>query len=269
MIQHAIGAATFQKGLRYYLKDMALKTAEPDDLYRNLEIAIKEDDAIPEGLFISDIMNSWTLQKGYPIVTVIRQANGNIVISQAPFALNTLDKTVALFYIPYNFATASVPDFESTLPDGWITPKESSVEVAPTSIKIWSPIDWVILNIQQTGYYRVNYDTEGWYLIINELVHGDHNKIHYTNRAQLVDDALILARVNQLSYSITFDLLRYLKKETEYLPWAAADKGLTHLYQSLSGTKHYDLFKVSRTSMTKLYTWLNPIIHNYSNSLVS
>lgn len=142
-------------------------------------------------------------------------------------------------------ATANNPDFSQTTPEGWLVRGQLSVAVKPTAQKTWSDSDWIVLNKQQTGYYRVNYDRKGWNLIIRELVNGDHTKIHRTNRAQLVDDVLTLARADQLGYDVAFDLLRYLSKERDYLPWAAADSGFTYLNTMLAGTDYHDQFLVS------------------------
>lgn len=163
---------------------------------------------------------------------------------QKHFALKPEDETDVSFDIPFNFATASNGDFENTAPLGWIPRGMKSMLVKPTPENSWVTNDWVVVNKMQTGYYRVNYDERGWDLIISELVNGDLNKIHYTNRAQLVDDALALAEANQLDYGTVFDLLIYLKNEREYLPWAAADSGLSDLNILLAGTKYYNLFKV-------------------------
>jgi hypothetical protein len=36
--------------------------------------------------------------------------------------------------------------------------------------------DWVVLNVRQAGYYRVNYDLENWRRITEQLIH-DHTLI--------------------------------------------------------------------------------------------
>lgn len=82
MLQHAVGPSTFQKGLNYYLNEMKLDVAETDDLTRNLEKAIREDGSLPTNYYVDSIMDSWTLQKGYPVVNVIRHADGSIELTQ-------------------------------------------------------------------------------------------------------------------------------------------------------------------------------------------
>ena len=43
---------------------------------------------------------------------------------------------------------------------------------------------WVIFNVQETGYYKVNYDEQNWNMISSQLT-SDHGAIHAINRAQV------------------------------------------------------------------------------------
>ena len=97
--------------------------------------------------------------------------------------------------------------------------------------------------LQPIGYYRVNYDEENWRLVIKQL-NKDHTKIHVNNRAQLIDDALNLARKGLLEYELALDITSYLHKETEYVPWSAALSGLQYLDDMLTRTAAYGNYKV-------------------------
>lgn len=103
---------------------------------------------------------------------------------------------------------------------------------------------WVIFNKQEKGFYRVNYDTENWNLLINALKSENYQIISNMNRAQLIDDALSLARAGNLSYSIVFSLLDYLTNETDYIPLTAFVKNVGFLNNLLAETRNYGLFKV-------------------------
>jgi len=96
-----------------------------------------------------------------------------------------------------------------------------------------SPEDPVILNVQQTAFYRVNYDPRGWDLLTRSLL-TDHTSIHRTNRAQLLEDALNLARAAVLDYPTALLLTGYLPAETDYVPWTAAISGLQYLENMFS-----------------------------------
>ena len=72
----------------------------------------------------------------------------------------------------------------------------------------------------------------------------DHTKIHVINRAQIIDDALNLARAGHLKYELALGVTSYLNYETEYIPWAAALTALRHLEEMLKRTAAYGNFKV-------------------------
>ena len=58
----------------------------------------------------------------------------------------------------------------------------------------------------QMGYYRVNYSPENW----NRLIKS-YSDLPNLSRAQLVDDALNLARAGQLTYSIALELVSNIR----------------------------------------------------------
>lgn len=101
-------------------------------------------------------MNTWIKQKGYPLVTVIRdQHTGKIKITQEYFQLykkmsirkNTNSANIAnRWWVPINFATYTNPDFSSTLVTHWLSPETEELVIDGIN-----PQDWIIVNIQQTG----------------------------------------------------------------------------------------------------------------------
>lgn len=75
------------------------------------------------------------------------------------------------------------------------------------------------------------------------------NREHFTqigiiNRAQLLDDALNLARAGLLDYATALDVTRYLGNELEYIPWKAALNALGYIDGMLVKTGNFDKFKV-------------------------
>lgn len=82
-------------------------------------------------------------------------------------------------------------------------------------------------------------------MIIKQLNKQNFKEISTINRAQLIDDALNLARAGKLDYSIALDVTSYLAHETEYLPWKAAFNALQYLDDMLIKTQGYDKFRVN------------------------
>lgn len=63
------------------------------------------------------------------------------------------------------------------------------------------------------------------------------------DRASILNDAFSLADATQLSYDIAFDLMKYLAKEEDYVPWTVAVSKLTSLKNSLMFTETYINYK--------------------------
>lgn len=144
------------------------------------------------------------------------------------------------WWVPVTFATQENPDFSQTQATEWIPDTEETMTISglPASG------NWVIFNVQQTGYYRVNYEPSNWQLIVEQLL-NDFTVVNLRNRAQVIDDALDLARAGQLSYDIALSINSYLGNETEYVPWSAALNNLGYLENMFTRTGGYGPLKVS------------------------
>lgn len=81
--------------------------------------------------------------------------------------------------------------------------------------------------------------------MISQQLITNHTAISVINRAQIIDDALNLARANLLDYETALELTNYLENEVEYLPWASAFTALTYVDSMLWRTPFYDVFKVN------------------------
>lgn len=243
MMQHFLTEATFRKGLTNYLNTKAFDSAEQDDLWDFLTRAAHQDSTLAADVTVKIIMDTWTLQMGYPVVKVTRSVDGtSATVTQERFLLrkdpNSTDTHVYRWWVPLSYTTQATADFSNTAPSSWLSKTDSEI----TMQSLPDSGQWVIFNVQETGYYRVNYDANNWNLLVKQL-RDDHTKIHVNNRAQLIDDALNLARAGQLSYSLPLDLAAYLKMETSYTPWATALDNLKYVHKIFSRTGAYGALK--------------------------
>ncbi|XP_055618476.1 aminopeptidase N [Toxorhynchites rutilus septentrionalis] len=248
MMDHFLTAEVFKNGLTRYLNDKKYQNADQDDLWSFLTVEARNKQVFDDSTTVKEIMDTWTLQTGFPVVSVTRDYdNKNIQFDQQRFTFiePTNDSSVAiaekpLWWIPITFTTLGDSNFNNTKPSIWMRAEEKLIlhdMDAPNH-------DWLIVNIQQTGYYRVNYDHRNWEMIVNHLLdRRKYSSIAPSNRAQLIDDALNLARGGYLNYSIALNVTRYLIHETEYVPWKAAIASLNFIDLMLIKTSNYDKFK--------------------------
>ncbi|CAG2060014.1 unnamed protein product, partial [Timema podura] len=263
MMEHILTTDTFKGGLNLYLNTNGNLTAEADDLFKALKEQYEED--FPNSELsdedLQDVFESWTLQMGYPVITVTRDyAFGTVNVNQERFLLtessSSTDDHDYKWWVPLTFTTKTEKDFTDTTTREWLKRTEDNKQLT-TLTPLTS--DWVIFNIQQTGFYRVNYDTTNWKLLISQLNSDQYEVIPPVNRAQLLDDAFNLARAGLLDYSTLFSLTDYLARETDYIPWYAAFNGFSFLNTRLNkaSDSEYSVFKNYVLSLLeKAYTTL-------------
>ncbi|CAG2066247.1 unnamed protein product, partial [Timema podura] len=81
MMEHILTTEIFRKGLNRYLTERYNNIAEADDLFSALNAQYIEDTPTPQ-IDVKTVMDTWTLQKGYPVVTVNRNyTTGSAIVS--------------------------------------------------------------------------------------------------------------------------------------------------------------------------------------------
>jgi len=142
--------------------------------------------------------------------------------------------------VPLTFTTQSEANFSQTQASLWMKDSEDHVTVSSLPPKD----QWVIFNLQQAAYYRVNYDDHNWNLIIQQLK-KDHQVISPVNRGQIVDDAMNLARAG----TVIFIFL---------LVFLSSTKELYSCFQCIYG--------YSRVTIIFLSVLLKNVIFSYTNA---
>ncbi|KAH8305971.1 hypothetical protein KR018_007348 [Drosophila ironensis] len=236
MLHKMLGDEAFFQGIRSYLGKNSFENVDQQDLWESLQEAAVENQIIPKNFSLSRAMDSWTLQSGYPLVTVIRDYQSRkISLNQTRFYLRAdNENTSTCWWVPLSFVRQKLPDFEQTHPQSWLECPDSKKELELTDSA--NPNEWLILNPQVNTIFRVNYDDENWKLIIDCLNNDPKlGGIHKLNRAQLLDDLAALASVRIRNYTQLFDLLKYLRNEPELLPWQRASAVLKRIEALLEG----------------------------------
>ncbi|KXJ72768.1 hypothetical protein RP20_CCG017285 [Aedes albopictus] len=222
MWQSVVGKRVFDDFLVEYLIDRSYKAATEEDMIRVLQDVVDRHGVkVPP---VKDLVQSWTMNPSFPVVTVERFANGSVSVTAAP---------AKTFCIPLNWISRSN---KSGLE--WITNLEGQKSIKLEGV---GADEWILFNPNQYGYYRVNYDQKSWNLIIDALK-NDHQKIPTLSRAQLIDDGLALAKIDQLNIDVLLAILDYLPKELDLIPLKAGFKAFRYLHRMLQGNEFYSIY---------------------------
>lgn len=152
MINRFLGEETFRAGVSKYLKRHAFNNAEQDDLWAAFTEQAHADGVMNKNMNVKDIMDTWTLQTGYPILRVTRDyKKGEATVSQERFLAEGVDERSednTTWWVPLTYTTASELNFTDTAPRTWIPAGQREVVLSG-----FDENDWIILNIQLSGWY--------------------------------------------------------------------------------------------------------------------
>ncbi|XP_053976698.1 aminopeptidase N-like [Hylaeus volcanicus] len=216
MLTHILGENVYRAGLLNYISAHEYSSVTSDDLWEAMQIALNTSNSVHKDFQVKEVMDTWIEHPGYPMVIVTRNyTTGSVTIRQQP-SLFSKDKTRIhqKWWIPINYATRSAPEFSATKPVFWLRPSDKDIVIEGIDVG-----DWIIVNLQHTGYYRVNYDSTNWRKIVKYLNTNDYAKIHAGNRVHLMDTAYNLMKTKQLNVTTFIHLTNYLHRETDPVVW--------------------------------------------------
>ncbi|EJU01765.1 puromycin-sensitive aminopeptidase [Dacryopinax primogenitus] len=206
MLSSMIGEEVFLKGVSKYLKSHLYSNSVTADLWRGISEA--------SGINVNEIMASWTLKVGYPLIQVSETASG-IKAQQTRFlATNDLkpEEDETLWHVPLNILTVgagkAVVDSKAVL-----TAKEATFDIPNVGNSLYK------LNAGTTGVYRVLYPPEHLSKLGDEAARKG-SSLTPEDRMGLVSDAFVLARSGHGSTSAALDLIKKLRNEDDYLVWS-------------------------------------------------
>ncbi|XP_041725398.1 aminopeptidase N [Coregonus clupeaformis] len=220
MLSEFLTEPVFARGLSSYLNEFAFNNTVYSDLWDHLQKAVITTPGMSLPHTVHDIMNRWILQMGFPVVT-IDTATGHI--TQKHFLLDP--DSVVDRPSPYNYTWL--------VPIKWMkggVEREQHWLLQKTDRHLpmrTAGSDWLLANLNVSGYYRVNYDMDNWERLLNQLT-TDHTVIPLINRAQIVDDAFNLARAKVINTTLALRTTRYLSQERDYIPWESALRNLNY-----------------------------------------
>lgn len=152
MLYEILGAPVFQRGLQLYMAAHKYGNTETVDLWSALSTA--------SGRPVGDLMSSWTLQMGYPMLRVVasRAVPGavEIDVEQKWFLADGSEGDDRLWTVPIR-ANSSAPPASASSDAPFFSEKAFTVRVP---VHAWGPSDWITLNSGHTVPLRVCYSPD-------------------------------------------------------------------------------------------------------------
>ncbi|XP_039177659.1 aminopeptidase Q isoform X2 [Crotalus tigris] len=251
MLSKFMTEGLFIKALNSYLSAFSFSNAVQDDLWNHIQKVIDEQNDFQLPASVKIIMDSWTCQKGFPLLTV-DFSTGNI--SQEPFFAEKKEHNSDTWIIPISWIR------NGTLqPLVWLDKRS---KIFPEMKISDSEHDWIVLNVNMSAYYRINYDQKYWRRLA-KVLEDDPKAIPSVSRLQLMGDAFHLIWSNHTGYETPLYLTKYLEKEDDSTVWMMALHVLG-IFNSDFLLRDPELYPVLKQYLLPRIT---PIYHHYANLL--
>ncbi|XP_040578473.2 aminopeptidase N-like [Lepeophtheirus salmonis] len=267
MLSGIIGEKELQKVFQNLIQKYNLKNIDEDIFWREIqEVVSSKEHVIPQNLTFKVLMGPWITQVGYPVITVSPNfEKGSIQISQNSFSydFSSDDRSENVWWVPLKYNIRNKHDNGTSrliwLNDTKLNQTYHDMDLTNSPHCLYP----VIFNINQTGYYRINYNDENWNRITLYL-RSNFTRIYKYNRAQLIDDSFSLAIAGYTSYLVPFKITTYLLNEDEPLIWLTFFKRLSDITSKIFRIEIQDKIKIYLRSITqKLF---DKYQKEYSNS---
>uniref|UniRef100_A0A671X3N6 Aminopeptidase n=1 Tax=Sparus aurata TaxID=8175 RepID=A0A671X3N6_SPAAU len=216
MLRDFLTPEAFEIGIIRYLKRYSYQNTVNSHLWESLT----DVSGLCVSLDVRAIMDTWTLQEGFPLVTV--EVRGREVRLSQERYLKTDDPSLIegfLWQIPLTYMTSA----SSTI-HRFLLKTKTDVLYLPEEV------DWVKFNVDMSGYYMVHYAGEGWNSIIKVLQHN-HTALTSNDRASLIQNVFQLVSVGKVRLDTALELSLYLSKETEIMAVTQGFGELVPLYK--------------------------------------
>uniref|UniRef100_A0AAQ4PWN2 Aminopeptidase n=1 Tax=Gasterosteus aculeatus aculeatus TaxID=481459 RepID=A0AAQ4PWN2_GASAC len=230
MLRDFLTPEAFEVGIIRYLKRYSYQNTVNSHLWESLSNV--SDHLGPSKWYSGDeldvraIMDTWTLQEGFPLVTV--EVRGREVRLSQERYLKTADRSLTegfLWQIPLTYMTSA-----SNTIHRFLLKTKTDVLYLPEEA------DWVKFNVDMSGFYMVHYAGEGWNSLIRLLQHN-HTALSSNDRASLIHNVFQLSKppfVRKKDYIV--DLFRGLIDRQEWTDSGSVSERVLRSYLLLFGS---------------------------------
>ncbi|XP_029428748.1 endoplasmic reticulum aminopeptidase 1 [Rhinatrema bivittatum] len=260
MLRDFLGADAFKAGIVQYLQRYSYRNTKNEDLWNSLTDICPTDGNQQQTdgfcstnkqkshwtkgdiLDVRTIMNTWTLQKGFPLIIVTRK--GRHICLQQEHYLKGSDPsqpTSNIWHVPLTFITS-----KSAIIQRFLLKTKKDV------IVLQEDVAWIKFNVGMNGYYIVHYEGDGWDALIN-LLKENHTAISSNDRASLINSAFQLVSIGKLPIDKALDLTLYLKHESKIMPVFQGMSELVPIYKLMEKRDMEDIANQLKNYIVNLF----------------
>src|SRR5436305_1486685 len=190
MLESFLGEDVFRDGIRRYIAAHKYSNSTTADLWNALSDASNKS--------VGEIAAGWTEQPGFPLVTIKREADGKVRLTQERFTVNFKNAPSLLWKIPLTYSVVGEPAAILLMTD-----KTAALDNIPADRALK-------LNVNGAGNYRVEYDARSWKLLLEAL-----QKLGVEDRVSLLSDAWALVQAGRAPVSFYFGLVEKLPSSAD------------------------------------------------------
>ena len=247
MLEQYLEPERFREGIRLYLAKHQYANTETTDLWDALEEATGEP--------VRRIMDSWIFQGGFPVVDVdLVNDGGTIRLTQERFGyagdLGEGDEDLGEMAA----ARWAVPVILTIAMNGVTTVDRVLLDGDSVDIPVVEEIDWVLVNTEGTGFYRVRYAPD----LRSALTARAQTELSPIERYGLVDDTWAAVLAGDLTTVDFLDFVEAFVGETDLSVWQRIAGALTSVDRLLDGDARVAFQQQVRKIVQPAYDGLGP-----------
>ena len=212
MLEQYLGSDVFRQGIVSYLRKHEYNNAETTDLWDAIEASSQQP--------VRALMDSWVFQPGYPLITVRAEQNTLILTQQRFLYLQDDTRHEQTWQVPIflRIKTATGVYTQTLL----LTEREARITLPAAP-------EWVIVNADGAGFYRVRYSPD----LLNQLTQQLQTTLSAVERFNLVNDTWAATLAGLSPMASYLDLLQLFREESDPNVWAAILGSCHYLYRLL------------------------------------
>ncbi|XP_067212157.1 aminopeptidase Q-like isoform X2 [Linepithema humile] len=227
ILQHILSEGMWYSIRTYadrYSQSNAVKT---DDLWHIMQTYSNHTETYHQKSFnVKKYIDIWIKKNYYPVLHVTLSATDDM-ISFSYLSSQYIEEDMEQIPVLVTFTIIQKDVSNSFNQHFLLSPQRKTFINIKNEFKVVDENYCVIVNVKQIGYYRVNYNYEGWFRL--EQCLRKSYTVHVLNQAQVIDDAFHFLLHRRISLIRFWNIVSFLSENTNYVAWYPMIKAFEYM----------------------------------------